>query len=155
LFGRGGRTLGARRWRCHETRFWGEEIDKLVKDKRQKFLTLHHTGNKSDNQAYAVAKSVLKKVVTKAKGTERLDFIADMEEPHMKGIIFKMSKQMNVKNKNVIGPRGIRNAAGKIISGGEASINVWKQYYSTLLNEEFDWNRGSLREQPAVIGPAE
>jgi len=40
-------------------------------------------------------------------------------------------------------------------SGGEASINIWKQYYSTLLNEEFDWNRGSLGEQPAVIGPAE
>jgi len=61
-----------------------------------------------------------------------------MEEQHMKGTIFKMSKCMTATNKDVIGPGGIKNAAGAIISGGEASINVWKQYYCTLLNEEFD-----------------
>jgi len=66
-----GRTKGGQK--RHETRFWGEEIDKLVKDKRQKFLTPHHTGHKSDQQAYAEAKRVLKKAVTKAKDAERLD----------------------------------------------------------------------------------
>jgi len=55
--------------------------------------------------------------VTKAKDVERLDFIADMEEQHMKGTIFKMSKRMTAKNKDVLGPGGIRNAAGEIISG--------------------------------------
>jgi len=68
---------------------------------------------------------MLKKAVTKAKDAERLDFIADMEEQHRNGTIFKMSKRLTAKNKDVIGPGGISNAAGEIISGGEASINVW------------------------------
>jgi len=36
-------------------------------------------GHKSDKQAYAESKTVLKKAVTKAKDAVRLYFIADME----------------------------------------------------------------------------
>jgi len=43
----------------------------------------------------------------------------------MKGTIFKMSKRLTAKNKDVFGLGGIRNAEGEVISGGEASINVW------------------------------
>jgi len=39
------------------------------------------------------------------------------------------ARRLTAKNKDMIGPGGIRNAAGEVISGGEVSINVWKEYY--------------------------
>ena len=60
-----------------------------------------------------------------------------------------------MKNKDVVGGGGVKNANGKIVVE-ESKINeIWRTYFEKLLNEEFDWNRNGLDMADAVAGPAE
>ena len=148
-----GRTKVARKRR--ETRFWGDEIDRLVKDKRKKFLAQHRTGQEVDKEAYRVAKRAVKKAVAGAKDDERCEFIDEMNSHYNKGTIFKMIKRMIGENRDVTGTGGVKSAEGIVISDEGAMRKRWKEYYEKLLNEEFKWDRDSLGDQHAVVGPAE
>ena len=54
-----GMSQGGRK-RC-ETKFWGEEIKKMVKDKRRKFLTQYRTKEEVHKRAYWESKRMVKK----------------------------------------------------------------------------------------------
>jgi hypothetical protein len=148
-----GRTKVTRKRR--ETRFWGEAIDRLVKDKRKKFVTQHKTGQEVDKKAYRMAKRSVKRAVAKAMEVERCEFIAEITSQYKKGTIYKMVKNMVRTNRDVIDTEGIKNAAGVVISEEVAMRKIWKEYHENLLNEEFEWDRDGLGELPAVCGPAE
>jgi len=136
-------------------RGWGEEVVNLVKEKRNKYLSLHRSGLEADRVAYRVAKKRVKVAVAKVLDAERCDFIDEMNSQFRKGSIFRMIKNAAVTNRDVTGSGGVKNAEGTVFRLGEEKRKIWKEYYEKLLNEEFDWDRDSLGVQSAVCGPAE
>src|SRR5271163_4831826 len=138
-----------------ETRFWGENIAGLVKDKRRKYQKQYKTGLAIDKEAYRVAKGLVKKAITKSKIEEQYKFIDDLHLNYRRGRMFKVKNQLIRLNKDVIRSGGIKNADGKVVCEEEGMKKIWKDYYDKLLNEEFHWDRDSLTEQPMVSGPAE
>ena len=49
----------------------------------------------------------------------------------------------------------IKDERGKVVVDQDECRDVWRKYFNKLLNEEFAWDRGSLEEGNAVVGPAE
>ena len=45
------------------------------------------------------------------------------------------------RNQDVVGEKCIRNDHGDLALGYCAKEKVWKNYYSRLLNEEFEWDK--------------
>jgi len=84
-----------------------------------------------------VAKRRVKMAVARVSDAERRDFIDEMNSQFRKGSIFRMIKNVAVKNGDVIGSGGVKNAEGKVCSSGEESRKIWKEYYEKLLNKEF------------------
>ena len=71
------------------------------------------------------------------------------------------------KSKDVVGGGSVKDKNGKVAVNEPDVMETWRQYYSTvnrlycsqyynnLLNEEFDWNKGSLMQLDPVQGPCE
>src|SRR5271163_2542092 len=96
-----GRTKGINKHK--ETRFWGENIAGLVKDKRRKYQKQYKTGLAIDKEAYRVAKGLVKKAITKSKIEEQCKFIDDLHLNYRKGRMFKVKNQLIRLNTDVIG----------------------------------------------------
>src|ERR1700757_4857647 len=59
------------------------------------------------------------------------------------------------KNRDVVGSACIRNKEQKVLTDANEIKEVWKDYFEKLLNEEFEWDQGSLEKADAVSGPCE
>ena len=59
------------------------------------------------------------------------------------------------KNKEVVGGGYVKDGKGKLVVDEEKIKETWRQYFEKLSNEEFDWDRASLDEEPVVSGPGE
>ena len=53
--------------------------------------------------------------------------------------IFKLAKQMDRRNQDVVGEKCIRNDAGELSLSDKDKMKAWVEHYSRLLNVEFDW----------------
>ena len=59
------------------------------------------------------------------------------------------------KSKDVVGGGSVKDQNGKVVVNEPDVMETWRQYYNNLLNEEFDWNKGSLVQLDPVQGPCE
>ena len=60
---------------------------------------------------------------------------------------------MKGENQDIVGDKCVRDDNGNLAIDDQAKLAAWKTHYERLLNVEFDWDRDSLDEQPAVEGP--
>ena len=147
-----------------ESWWWDDECSKAVDEKRRLYGIWQDSKNgndeekaKEDKSAYTKAKNDARRVIGKAKETERSRWVEELETQDAKGKekVFKMAKILVEKNKDVVGGGCIKDEKGKIVVEEERVRDVWAAYYEKLLNEEFDWNRNELSDADAVSGPLE
>ena len=72
-----------------------------------------------------------------------------------KGRLFKSVRQMVRRNADITGAACIRNTERRLVTEAEEVREVWKEYFSKLLNEEFDWNQNDLDAVAPVNGSVE
>ena len=65
--------------------------------------------------------------------------------------IFKLAKQMDKTNQDVVGEKCVRNDAGELSLSDEEKMKAWVEHYARLLNVE--WESDLLPEVAAVEGP--
>ena len=150
--------------RHKESWWWNDECSKAVEEKRRLFGIWQESKNendeekaKEDKSAYTKAKNDARRVIGKAKETERSRWVDELETQDAKGRekVFKMAKILVEKNKDVVGGGCIKDEHGKVVVEEEKVRDIWAAYYEKLLNEEFDWNINELRDADAVSGPLE
>ena len=105
--------------------------------------------------AYNVGKRKCNKVISRAKEAARRKLGDSLESADGKGELFRVAKQIVRKNKEVVGGGCVKDRKGKLVVDEEKIKETWRQYFEKLSNEEFDWDRASLDEEPAVSGPGE
>ena len=49
----------------------------------------------------------------------------------------------------------MRNKEGAVATNEKEVKQIWKDYYDKLLNEEFEWDKESLEQNHAVLGPTQ
>jgi hypothetical protein len=149
-----GRTKGPPRHR--ETWWWNENIGEIVKEKRRLFEVWKNTGSESDRKLYNAAKRQAKKEINVAQEAERKKFGEMLQREDGKKNVFRVAKQMVKENRDVVGIGCIKDKEGKIVTEDAKILEVWREHYDKLLNEEFDWNRNCVTsESSKLIGPAE
>ena len=67
--------------------------------------------------------------------------------------IFKLAKQMDKTNQDVVGEKCVRNDAGELSLSDEEKMKAWVEHYARLLNLEFEWENDLLPEVAPVEGP--
>ena len=82
-------------------------------------------------------------------GTEKFLNIAPIDTG-----IFKLAKQMDKTNQDVVGKKCVRNDAGELSLSDEEKMKAWAEHYARLLNVEFEWESDLLPEVASVEGPS-
>ena len=58
--------------------------------------------------------------------------------------IFKLAKQMDKTNQDVVGEKCVRNDAGELSLSDEEKMKAWVEHYARLMNVEFEWESDLL-----------
>lgn len=143
-----------------ETWWWNNQVDEAVQEKRARFKTyniLKKQGNSNSvefleaKSAYVEAKRLAKHTVWCAKSeSESMEFAS--VSPNGDGI-YRIAKQMDRTNQDVVGENCIRNDVGEMALSDSDKLKAWVEYYSQLLNVEFEWPSNELPESTPVEGP--
>ena len=156
-----GKTKGIPRH--DETWWWNDEVAAVTKEKRRLYKILANSKRAGDGKAiieenkkiYNLAKYEAKKVISKAQEVERQMFCEKLVEEDKKGNVFRVAKQMVRKNRDVVGAGCVKDTAGRIVVEEDKLMEVWREYYDKLSNEEFAWDKDSLTNVGVVSGPCE
>ena len=128
------------------TWWWNKDTDLAVKEKRRAYVMWKESGSDVDKGAYKLAKSRSKRVVAKAQDEVRQRYCNMLVEEDGKGNVFRVAKQMVGLNKDITASGCVKGVDGRTIVEEEKIMQRWKEYYERLLNEEFEWNKDSIRE---------
>ena len=109
----------------------------------------------SRKQEYYRARGAAKRAIFKAKNTERKKFCEDLEGEDGKGNVFRLTKQLESKNRDVVSASCVKDDDGKIVVEEDTLMEVWRAHYDKISNEEFAWDRKSLTNVCLVCGPSE
>jgi hypothetical protein len=148
-----GRTKGLPRHR--ETWWWNEAVARAVKEKRRMYKIWYKSRTERDRLAYCWTRKLASKAVFEAKEAEMKRFGEKLDEEDRKGNVFRVAKQMARKNRAVVGAGCVKDSNGILVAEQEKLLEVWRKYFQSLLNEEFDWNKDGLEASDPVEGPAE
>ena len=55
--------------------------------------------------------------------------------------MFRVAKQLVRKNRDVVGAGCVKDSVGKIVVEEDKLLEVWKEHYDKISNEEFSWDR--------------
>ena len=69
--------------------------------------------------------------------------------------MFRVAKQLVRKNKDVVGAGCVKVNVGKIVVEEDKLLEVWKEHYDRISNEEFSWDKEGLTDVRPVCGPGE
>ena len=150
-----GRTKGPPRHQ--ETWWWKEEVDKIVEEKRTRYLQWMNAKKRGDgsqdklHKEYKAAKKRARQVVRREKQEGNSKFAEGVNTAAGKENICKIAKQMVKKNKDKIGGKCLRDDEGNLVTGDENLKKQWKKYMEKLLNEENEWD-GNV-EAENIEGP--
>ena len=146
-------------WRP-ETWWWNDRVDDAIAEKRARYKALKALGqsDRPDKSMvakaktdYSIAKRDAKRAVWLAKSdADKAEFAKVSPNDSS---IFKLAKQMDRSNQDVVGEICIRDDHGKLALSDDEKMEAWVEHYARLLNVEFDWPSDLLPEVPPVEGP--
>jgi hypothetical protein len=102
-----------------------------------------------------LARQEARSAVAKAQEAERRKMAEMLEREDGKRNVFRVTKQLVRNNKDVVGQVCVKDKEGKVVAENEKILEVWRDYFDKLLNEEFEWDRNSLSETKATSGSAQ
>ena len=141
-----------------ETWWWDDKVEEAVKKKRECFkrhialVKASQTSEAEDKVACNKAKRLVKRVIWQAKSVAEREKLSNIA-PNDTGI-FKLAKQMDKTNQDVVGEKCVRNDAGELSLSDEEKMKAWVEHYARPLNVEFEWESDLLLEVAPVEGPS-
>jgi predicted CopG family antitoxin len=135
------------------------QVDEAIKQKRTRFKIYKALNNESKSNevekakaTYNEAKLLAKSGVWNARTEAEKDKFANILPND--GNIFKIAKQLDRTNQNVVGEKGIKNDAGEL-SLSDEKMNAWVEHCARLLHVEFEWPSDLILPEAAPVeGPA-
>ena len=143
-----------------ETWWWNERVTEAVETKRSRFKAFNalkkqglgeSDAGKEARAAYTEAKRLAKQVVWLAKSEAEKEVFAEVSANGDN--VFRIAKQIDRTNQDVVGEPCVRNDAGALALTDEEKMAAWAEHYSRLLNVEFEWPRDELPDVDPVQGP--
>ena len=144
-----GVTTG-KRGRERETWWWNEVVQQAISEKKAAFRTWQRSLTLQDRETYRQKNREAKRAVAQAM-REALDvWCENLDSAEGKKKMYAMAKQLKRDKKDIVGGYFIKNIAGEIVTDESGIQEVWREYFSGLLNEE---NPNEMPEECLVEGP--
>ena len=96
-----------------ETCWWNEDVAAAVKEKRKLFKICQKSKCESSRELYCQAIRVAKAVVAKAQETSIKNFGEMLDKAENRGQVFRVAKQMVLRNKDVLGGGYVEDRKGQ------------------------------------------
>ena len=109
------------------------------------------TEAKEAKAAYMDVKRMAKHDIYLAKSVAEKEEFATVL-PNCDGV-FRIAKQMDRSNQDVVGENCVCNDAGELAISNEAKLDAWVEHYARLFKVEFDWPSDKLPEVAPIAGP--
>ena len=116
-----------------ETWWWDDKVEEAVMKKRECFkrhIALAKAGQTREAEdakaAYNEAKRLAKHVVWQAKSVTEREIFSNIA-PNDTGI-FKLAKQMDKTNQDVVGEKCVRNDTGELFLSDEEKMKAWVEH---------------------------
>ncbi|XP_035665616.1 uncharacterized protein LOC118408864, partial [Branchiostoma floridae] len=142
-----------------ETWWWDDHVEEAVSKKRARFKVFNSLRKQGKTAvamvaktAYNEAKRLAKHAVWLAKSAAEKETFAVIDPQGAD--VYRVAKQMERSNQDVVGEMCVRNDAGELSLNDEDKMKAWVEHYNRLLNVEFDWPMDELPEAAPVVGPA-
>ena len=134
-----------------ENRWWNEQVDEAIREKRawfKAYSALKKGGMMAGGQRCQVHGKT-SRLAGKIWGRERgvCHSIPDGDG------VFRIAKQMDHTNQDVVGKNCVHNNAGELALANENKMKAWVEHYARLLNVEFQWPSNEIHEVPPIAGP--
>ena len=144
-----GLTTG-KRGRERETWWWSEGVHQAISEKKAAFKTWQRSGTLQDRQIYREKNREAKRAVAHAKMEALDDWCENLDSAEGKKKMYAMAKQLQRDKNDIVGGYFVKNSAGDIVTEENHIREVWREYYSDLLNVE---NPNEIPEKCCVEGP--
>ena len=124
-----------------ETWWWDDHIEEVVQEKRTRFKVynnLKKQGKAAEaaKAEYNEAKRVAKRAVWLANKSRAEKEVFDPLSTNNDNF-YRLAKQMDRSNWDVVGENCIRNDAGEVALNDDDKMKAWVEHYARLLNVEF------------------
>ncbi|KAI8530451.1 hypothetical protein RHMOL_Rhmol11G0059300 [Rhododendron molle] len=133
-----------------ETWWWNDEVQIMVKTKKECFKKWQKDQNAKKFQSYKHASKEAKKAVRDAKLKGYESFYARLDGKDGEKIIYKLAKSREKRARDVSQVKCIKSIDSVVLVKDESIRDRWKSYFEKLLNEKHE--RGFGGEEVYVLG---
>jgi hypothetical protein len=131
-----------------ETWWWNDEVQTMVKAKKDCFKNWQKDRNMDNFQRYKQANREAKKAVSEAKLRAYDDFYARLDSKDGEKNIYKLAKLRERKARDFSQVKCIKGSDSEVLVKDEEIKDRWKMYFEKLLNEKHE---GTFGEEEVVV----
>ncbi|KAK1666393.1 hypothetical protein QYE76_054552 [Lolium multiflorum] len=130
-----GVTKGSRR-EAKDTWWWNDEVQKVIREKKDCFRCLYLDRSAANMEKYKVAKKAAKRAVREARGRAYEDLYQRLNTKEGERDIYKMAKFRERKTRDVNEVKCIKDGDDQLLVKDEAIKRRWREYFDNLYNGE-------------------
>ncbi|XP_071680971.1 uncharacterized protein [Lolium perenne] len=130
-----GVTKGSRR-EAKDTWWWNDEVQKVIREKKDCFRCLYLDRSAANMEKYKVAKKAAKRTVSEARGRAYEDLYQRLNMKEGERDIYKMAKFRERKTRDVNEVKCIKDGDDQLLVKDEAIKRRWREYFDNLYNGE-------------------
>jgi hypothetical protein len=132
-----GVTKGSRR-EAKDTWWWNDEVQKVIREKKDCFRCLYLDRSAANMEKYKVAKKAAKRAVSEARGRAYEDLYKRLNTKEGERDIYKMAKFRERKTRDVNEVKCIKDGDDQLLVKDEAIKRRWREYFDNLYNGEVE-----------------
>jgi len=132
-----GVTKGSRR-EAKDTWWWNDEVQKVIREKKDCFRCLYLDRSAANMEKYKVAKKAAKRAVSEARGRAYEDLYQRLNTKEGERDIYKMAKFRERKTRDVNEVKCIKDGEDQLLVKDEAIKRRWREYFDNLYNGEVE-----------------
>jgi hypothetical protein len=129
-----GVTKGGKR-EAKETWWWNKNVQKTIKEKKERFRRMHLDRSADNVERYKVAKKTVKRTVSEAKGQIYDELYQRLGTKEGENDIYRMAKSRERKMRDIIQVKCIKDEAEQLLTKDEDIKNRCREYFDKLFNE--------------------
>ncbi|KAJ4809245.1 hypothetical protein LUZ62_021811 [Rhynchospora pubera] len=121
-----------------DTWWWNDEVQKVIKEKKECYKRLHHDKTDDNAQKYKLAKKNAKKAVSEARGRAYEDLYQKLSTKEGEKDVYKIAKLRDRKTRDLNQVKCIKDETDRLLVRDDEIKNRWRDYFNKLFNGEDD-----------------
>jgi hypothetical protein len=119
-----------------DTWWWNDEVQRAIREKKECFKRLHHDKSVANIEDYKIAKRVVKRAVSVAKGQAYDDLYQRLGTKEGENDIYRMTRIRERKTRDINQIKYIKDGTDRLLVKDKKIKDRWREYSDKLFNGE-------------------